>query len=197
MKARYPWSCYNSAPRTVCYGYGTRYSPLCSVKTLPPTRALLDLSPLILEPCLSPSLPASGGLGWGWWWPSWGWWRWGERPPPPPPATSLPCWAPMLSRSAWRGTIPAGDQEEKLEGRQIVMISTLVGSKYLFVLIAKMALWLVSSWYVYLASLLCSGCWFGNSKFTTLTATDLHFYISIPILLHCLPLLSSRYRIYL
>ena len=97
----------------------------------------------------------------------------------------------MLSRSDWRGTIPAGYQQEKIEGRQIVMISTLelwlVPSIYLF---SKLIWFIVSSWHVYLASLLCSGCWFGNSHFTTVTTTDHHFYISISILLHCPPLLS-------
>ena len=48
-----------------------------------------------------------------------------------------------------------------------------------------------SSWYVYLASLLCSGCWFGNFNLTTVTTTDHHFYISISVFLHCLPLLSQ------
>ena len=67
------------------------YSPLCSVKMLPPILCLGGLSPLILDPCLSPILPAMGG------WPPGSGGPEGSAPPPPglPPAASFPCCAPI------------------------------------------------------------------------------------------------------
>ena len=106
---------------------------------------------------------------------------------PPPSLAGRPSYQDLRETR-----VPAGcRKQEKLEGRENVMISTLVPSLYLFSML--MVDCITSSWYhVYLASLLGSGRWFGNFNLTTVTTTDHHFYISISIFLQC-PLLLSLY----